>query len=353
MEQQVQIAPQPKARASKGPDFSAVGPEHDNHAAAWRDAMDWVRIEVDVASLREAFLAWARTNRDPDEMPHWMALPKWQYLTVGKIAYCMLRGATPTDATTAWLDAKLSDMLGIATDGDGDDEPERQLSAGQRRNIEYVNIYSALEAYCSRYRNSTDEIAEHAKRYLDRVRPNQQMLKRVYEHFRESLNDAMHDKENPHVAATIEPIVTVVNILATSTGNAKAIRDSRGATTKSVKQASKAKFKAVDLNTDMASLSPAMIPGSKLVIVYNTKTRKVSFYTAGAEGMGIKGTKLTGYSEDSSYAKTLRKPKVILSQLRDATNLRRVDVVMEYVKGKRHGVSGKLTKDTLVLKVFK
>lgn len=354
MEQQVQVVPQPKARAHKGPDFSAVGPEHDNHAHAWRDVMDWTRLEIDTAQLKQSFIDWARTNRDPEEMAHWDALPAWHYITVGRMAYCMLRGATPPDGTNAWLDAKLAELMKVQSVTAEDDAfPDRQLNAAQRKIVEYVNLYSTLEAYCSRFRSDTDEIADRAKKLLGKVQPNQQMLKRLYEHFKDSLHDAMTEKDNPGVAAMIEPIITVVNILATSTGNAKAIRDSRGATTKSVKQASKAKFKAVDLNTDMASLSPAMIPGSKLVIIYNTKTRKVSFYTAGAEGMGIKGTKLTGYSEKSSYAKTLRKPKIILGQLRDATNLRRVDVIMDYVNGKRHGVSGKLTKDTLVLKVFK
>lgn len=342
-----------RSKGPKGPDFGAVGPENDNHSRAWREVMDWARLEVDAVQLKQSFIDWARIGRDPDEMAHWLSLPKWHFLTIGRMAYCMLRGSTPPEQTIEWLAGKLGEMLKSANPEVEEDEPERQLSTGQRRNIEYVNLYSTLESYMSRFGDDPDAITDSTKRYLAKVRPNQQMLKRLYEHFRDSLNDAMREKDNPLVAATIEPIIAIVNVLATSTGNAKAIRDSRGATTKSIKQASKAKYKAVDLSTDMASLSPAMIPGSKMVIVYNAKTRKVSLYQASGEGFGIKGTKLTNVDETASYSKTLRKPKQVLGQLRDAANQRRIDVVMSYVKGKRHPVNGKLSKDTLVLKVIK
>jgi len=179
------------------------------------------------------------------------------------------------------------------------------------------------------------------------------MLKKLYDHFKENFESAMREKDNPLVAETIAPILVVVNILATSTGNAKAISESRGATTKSIKQASKAKFKAVDLDTDMASISPAMIPGSLKALIYHTKSRKLSIYVAGLDGLGIKGAKITGYDDTASFSKILRKPKQILATLRDATS-KRADIVMnDYIKGKNHPVTGRLSKDTLVLKVFK
>ena len=122
---------------------------------------------------------------------------------------------------------------------------------------------------------------------------------------------------------------------------------------KSIKQASKAKFKTVDLNTDMASLSPALIPGSHKVVIYNSKSRKLYVYVADGE-LGIKGTKIIGYDEGKSFAKTLRDPKRVLVTLRDAATTKRVDLVMnDNIKGKRHPVNGRLNKDTLVIKVFR
>lgn len=355
--QQVAVSTSVKSRKIKGgPDFSAVGPEHDHHAAAWRDVMDWCRVEIDYQTLKDAFCEWARLNRDLEEQAHWIGLAPWQYMTVGRMAFCILQGATPTDEASAWLDKKVTELLVIkdAID-DKSDEPERKLNMHQRRNMEYVNLYSYIEAITVRYSSDMDELTARIKKLLTKAEPNQQMLKRLYDHFKDSFDSAMAEKDNQLVADTLERLITVVNILATSTGNAKAIRESRGASTKSIKAASKAKFKAVDMDTDIASISPAMIPGSQTVLVYNAKTRKLSIYAAETtEGLGIKGTKVTGYSESNSWTKILRKPKATLATLRDATTKKRIDIIMtDYIKGKQHKVTGKLNKDTLVLKVFK
>lgn len=340
-------------RKMKGVDFSAAGPENDDYAKAWRDAMDWTRIEIDYVTLKQYFLIWAKLNRDLDEQGHWDALPTYHYAMIGRIAFVVQHGAVMPENTKTWFDAKVEELLQVKV-ALVDDEEQRKLTTIQKRNVEYVDLYSMLEAISYRYRNNVDEITERAKKFLARSEPNQQMLKRLYDHFKESFSDAIKEKDNPFVAERVESIITVVNILATSTGNAKAIRDNRGATTKSIKQASKAKFKAVDLDTDMAGMNPAMIPGSKVAIVYNAKTRKVSFYSSSTDaGLGISGNKLTGFATEQVYAKHLRDPKMVLRQLRNATNLRRIDVVMEDVNGKKHPVSGKLNKDTLIIKVFK
>jgi hypothetical protein len=341
-------------RKMKGVDFSAAGPENDNHAKAWREAMDWARVELDYATLKQYFQSWAKINRDLEEQAHWAALPTHHYATLGRIAFVLQHGAVMPEDVQPWFDAKLLELLQIKVTVDDEDEPQRKLSTVQKRNLDYVMLYSKMEAIWRKHLGSPAEIEEAIKKLLDRAQPNQQMLKRLYDHFKESFADALRDKDNELVAETIEPIVTVVNVLATSTGNARAVADSRGASRKSVKQASKAKFKTVDLNTDMASINPAMIPGSSKALVYNSKSRKVYLYVANNGGLGIKGTKVIGYDEALSFAKTLRNPKQTLGTLRDAATAKRVDVVMgDYIKGKKHPVNGRLNKDTLVIKVFK
>jgi len=341
-------------RKIKGVDFSAAGPENDNHAKVWREAMDWARVEIDYGTFKQYFQAWAKLNRDIDEQGHWAALPTYHYATVGRIAFVLQHGAVMPEDIQTWFDAKVQELLQVKVAVAEEDEPERKLSTTQKRNVDYVTLYSNMEAIWRKHMGSSADIEEAVKKLLDRAHPNQQMLKRLYDHFKESFADALRDKDNQLVADTIEPIVTVVNVLATSTGNARAVADSRGASRKSVKQASKAKFKTVDLNTDMASINPAMIPGSSKALVYNSKSRKVYLYVAGEAGLGIKGTKVTGYDEVLSFAKTLRNPKQILGTLRDAATGKRVDVVMgDYIKGKKHPVNGRLNKDTLVIKVFK
>jgi len=337
----------------KGPDYSHVTPEHANYHREWLNCMDDARLEVDYGSLKDSFVNWAMINRHEDELAHWRSLDPWQYATIGKMTWCIDHGAIMPEQYMPWFENKITELLSIETVID-DSEFEPKLSMMQKRIIEYTDLYSSIEAIWWKFRDNNNEIETRITKLLKIAEPNQQMLKRLYEHFKDSFAESMKDKENEFSAAKIEPLITVVNLLATSTGNAKAIRDSRGATTKSVKQASKVKLKTVDMDTGVASLSPAMIPGSKLAVIYNTKDRKVMVYCASADSvLGIKNTKITDYDEERSFAKTLRKPDSIITPLRNAVTTRRIDVVLEDVNGKRHPVNGRMTKDMMLLKVFK
>lgn len=342
----------PRQSKSKGPDYTHVSPDNANYLHAWVNCMDDARLEVDYSSLKDSFVAWATVNRPEEELQHWAALDPWQYATIGKITWCMEHGAIMPDQYMPWFVKKISELLTIETAVD--DELDMKLSMTQKRNVEYMQLYSSMEAIWWKFKNNHAEIDARITKLLRIAEPNQQMLKRLYEHFKDSFNDAMKDRQNEFSAAKIESLIVVVNLLATSTGNAKAIRDSRGATNKSVKQASKVKLKTVDMDTGMASLSPAMIPGSKLAVIYNAKDRKATVYYAKADGvLGIKNTKITDYDETRSFSKTLRKPNDILPSLRSAVTTRRVDVVLGDVNGKSHEVNGRMSKDMLLLKVFK
>ena len=130
----------------KGVDFSAAGPENDNHAKAWREAMDWARVEIDYASIKQYFQAWARINRDLDEQPHWAALPAYHYAMVGRIAFVVQHGAVMPDDIRTWFDAKVEELLQIKVATADEDEPERKLTTVQKRNLDYVTCYSNMEA---------------------------------------------------------------------------------------------------------------------------------------------------------------------------------------------------------------
>lgn len=338
---------------SKGPDFSHVTSEHANHLRAWQDCMDVARLDIDLNTLKESFVNWAILNRPDEEITHWQMLDAWHYVTIGKITWAMEYGAIMPSTVAKWFDKKITELLNVEVQED-DTEMERKLSIAQRRNVEYTQLYSNIEAIWWKFKTNQVEIESRVNKLLKQSEPNQQMLKRLYDHFKGNFDDCLKDRENTFSAEKLEPLITVVNILATSTGNAKAIRDSRGASTKSVRQASKVKLKTVDMDTGVASLSPAMIPTSTIAIIYNAKDRKVMVYYAKQGGvLGIKNTKIVDYDEARSFAKTLRKPNDILPSLRNAVTVRRIDVIFEDIKGKNHEVNGRMSKDMLLLKVFK
>ena len=275
---------------SKGPDYSHVTPDNPHYMRAWQSCMDDARLDVDYTTLKESFVKWASINRPEEEIGHWQMLDTWQYATIGKIAWAVEHNAIMPESVAKWLDTKINELLNVEVQDD-DAELDRKLGITQRRNVEYMQLYSNIEAIWWKFKTNQEEIETRVTKLLKQSEPNQQMLKRLYDHFKGSFDDALKDRTNPYSAEKLEPLITVVNILATSTGNAKAIRDSRGASTKSVKQASKVKLKSVDMDTGVASLSPAMIPNSTIAIVYNAKDRKVMVYYAKPDSvLGIKNT---------------------------------------------------------------
>lgn len=336
------------------PKFDGITLAEENHEKLWREGMDWVRIEIDMNTLKEEFVNYA-TAKDMEGVDQFRTLPAWHYATIGRMAYLMNRGAEPSGKTTAWLNARLAEILSIEPANDTpSDEEDKKISAYAKRTIDYVDLYSFIEAVIRKHADDGEKIEEAVSDRLRRVNPSRPLLKKLYAHFKESFDDANREKDNPEVAKTIAPLVLAVNILASFSGNAKVARINASTTRRNAKAASKMTYKVMDASTNTASVSPAQIPGSKQAIIYNTKNRKVIIYNADGSGeLGIRGTKITGYDDGTSFAKTLRKPKEVLPMLRDAINTRRVDIVMGYIKGKTHKVNGKIGKDMVILKIFK
>ncbi len=337
------------------PDFTAINSTFENHKKSWYNAMDWARLEIESDELKVAFVEWAIINEfcTAEQL---VKIPNWQFQTIGRIALLINKGAIPPMDTKEFFERKLEELNALLPDANFHDEVDSfQLTTKQKRTIEYVDLYSFIDAIRVKY--ATDEVAID-KLITERLRiinPSRQMLKSLYEHFKEALNDATNERSNSEVIKTVNPLVIVVNVLAGFTGNAKVASMQKKVTVKGVKAAAAVTVKTIDNATNIASVNPAMIPGSTVVVIYNTKNRKAMIYTAKLDcTIGIKGTKLIDFDETKSFAKTLRKPKMVLPGLRDATNGKRVKVVLDqYVKGKAHTVNGRINKDMIIIKVFK
>jgi len=339
------------------PDFASIGPSIDNHAKAWQDAMDWARLEVESENLKSAFVEWmGRSN--PDNAAAVSKLPAWHYMTLGRVALLINKGAEPTAETAGWFDVKVSELLSKVPEPEvevEDEYEERQLDSRQKKVVEYVNLYSFIDAVRCKHADDETKIERLVSDRLRRINPNRQQLKKLYVHFRETMSDAIGERDNPEVVSTIEPLILIVNVLAGFSGNATVARLHKNVDAKSQKAAAGVTVKNIDVTTNTVSINPAMIPGATTVLLYNTKNRKAIMYLA-ADGskLGIKGTKITGYDETLSFAKTLRKPKTVLQSMRDAINSRRIRLIMDkYVNGKAHAVNGRISKDMVIVKVFK
>ena len=123
----------------------------------------------------------------------------------------------------------------------------------------------------------------------------------------------------------------------------------------------KFKYKQTDNDLNVSSLKPAEIVGANEAWVYNVKTRKLGKYVTNnpdpmklkrpGTGLQIKSNTITGFDEEASEQKTLRKPQ---EQLLEFKKLGKVGLrkYMDTIKTTGIKLNGRGNEHTLILKVM-
>lgn len=142
----------------------------------------------------------------------------------------------------------------------------------------------------------------------------------------------------------------------------KANRKPRKVKEKSAEQiVKKLKYKQSDEKYGLASVPAVKIPKCEVLAIFNTKTRKFGIYHAkvidpqklqrAGTGLNVKGTTITGYDEQKSLQKTIRKPDEMLPELRKATKPKTIKL-FEGLKTTDTKMNGRINADTILLAVF-
>lgn len=117
------------------------------------------------------------------------------------------------------------------------------------------------------------------------------------------------------------------------------------------KLVAKIKYKKTDEALRLVSIDPAEIIGSKELWIYNTKTRKLGKYVAAEfADLGIKGTTITGFNEDLSVQKTIRKPDEKLKEFKSAGKVA-LRKFLDEINATDTKMNGRINEDTILLKV--
>jgi hypothetical protein len=142
---------------------------------------------------------------------------------------------------------------------------------------------------------------------------------------------------------------------------AKATRKPRKAKPKSAdKLVEKLKFCKADSKYSLASINPTDIIGASELWVFNVKTRKLGKYVASnidPKGMGragtglqVKGTTITGFDENLSVQKTLRKPEEQLKAFKSAGKVA-LRKFLDEINTTDTKLNGRCNPDTVLLKI--
>jgi hypothetical protein len=101
----------------------------------------------------------------------------------------------------------------------------------------------------------------------------------------------------------------------------------------------------------LVSINPTDIIGSKELWVFNTKTRKLGKYVANEYmELGVKGTTITGFSENLSICKTLRKPEEKLKEFKAAGKVQ-LRKFLDDINATDTKMNGRINEEIILLKV--
>lgn len=117
------------------------------------------------------------------------------------------------------------------------------------------------------------------------------------------------------------------------------------------KVVSKLKYAKEDKGLKVVSINPADIVGASELWIYNIKTRKLGKYVAASyHTLAVKGTSITGFDEDKSVSKTLRKPDEQLKEFAKAGKIA-LRTFIKDIKAVETKLNGRISTDILLLKV--
>lgn len=161
-------------------------------------------------------------------------------------------------------------------------------------------------------------------------------------------------KDQKKILAIYTAVTQACDMIITSQ---KAVRTRTKKPVSKEKLVAKLKYQKEDSTLKLASISPTDILEATELWVYNTKTRKLGKYVVDdIYGQGIKlsvkGTSITGFNENESVQKTLRKPAEQLAELKKAgkVTLRKF---MDDIKTTSTKLNGRINDQTILLKIAK
>lgn len=119
------------------------------------------------------------------------------------------------------------------------------------------------------------------------------------------------------------------------------------------KQSEKVKYQEHDAELKITSVSPDRIVGAQQVWMYNTKYKRLIVLNAqDADGLKVKGTTVYNFNEDTSSAKSIRKPKDIIPSLYSVGKIA-LRKFMDEINAKPYPANGRINEQTIIVRVTK
>jgi len=356
----------------------------------WSLAMEYYRLNFNGRDLKPKVIDWmGKVGYDKDLIKSFKDTKDHRCnSTMGGIAACLLRGMPEVRAdfnngknTAEWLRGAIQKAI---NEGKNDKENEVEVSDAKVTPITITvqdrvresagNMTEEIEEAIDSWITDPESFDPKAFKITSLLRgkgakaAHARHIKMFYSFGQNELEELSSGNPDPqlreayshvsrkNVRKLIDFYQSIIDACDQLTAEAKVNKKPRA---KKVKPAEdlvkKLKFLKTDDSLGIVSVPPTQLVGCKEVWIYNVKSRKIGRYIADDyQEITVKGTSLTGFNENKSVQKTLRKPTEQLKSFKDLNTQKRVQTWFEKeVKTTDIKLNGRFNEDIVILKVYK
>lgn len=347
---------------STKPDFENLKLENPRYEWELTSCLNWLTIEFSIQDLKELVLNWIINNKI--DAPNLHKVADFKFSAIGKYVYILNSGGELNERIKGKLDdtvkALIKESVSLASKEE-QKEKHKKFSANRGQVVadeiqDLVIQKKADDNTLSEAIFDSDMGHQDVLDFTNRVRAflvDWESDDTQCVEMRDLVGEerVAYNKEKYHNAIKIAEMM-LENIKAEKKVNRK---KKTFAEQRAVRSTKNIKTKKVDMTYNIVSLPPEEIVGSKVLLTFNTKTRRLGYYVANDGGaLFVKGTTIQNYDEEKSFAKIVRNTDRDLAPFRTAKNERRIEVLMtDNIKGVSHKLNGRLNTDTVILKAFK
>ena len=376
-------------RARAGKDLSPRWDDHESMTADqfmrhFRNSMDYYRLESSGKDLKPKVINWmAENGYTKDQIKQFKDTKDNRCsVTIGAIAANLLKGMPAVRAdfnegrsTALWLGNAVAKVIEEGKDDEQEAEEGEvkptvaQPSIQERVREAALNMTEEIEDALDKFAVDPESFdpkafklvnmlrgkqakAAHARIIKDFYSRQHAELTEVAEGKCEQLKEAYEHLSKKNLRKITDFYHEILSACDMMMQEAKINRAPRAKKpTDKSKIIAKMKYLKQDDKLKLVSVNPIDIIGSKELWVYNAKSRKLGKYVAGEfSDLGVKGTSITGFDENKSVQKTLRKPEEQLKEFKAATKVQ-LRKFLDDIKAVDIKLNGRINEDIILLKV--
>ena len=288
-------------------------------------------------------------------------------ITAGSVSRMYNNGASLPDQTLVRTHLKIEYMLTFAQAKEESVIQKNSMSVADRVRERTSTIIADLEEELDNfvlndynsdfkpyeYMKRNDVKAVHATKVSLFYAPLLNELKEAAKNKDPDLKEAYSRLSKPTLKRYIEFIEKIINDANSVAQINKATRKTRKPKEKSAAQlVSKMRHAKESGQFKVASIDPSRIIKAQMLVVFNTKYKKLGLYVAEDEsGLSVKGSSIVNFSESNSMTKTLRKPEQILPLVTTEGKLA-FNKLFKGLPTKSAALNGRINEDTILLRVW-